>query len=103
MADPVKACGVDCTVKVILKVEPSSPSKLLCAVSLGSKNALILPVQLLSVAILMAQLPLAPKGVTSFTAPLSDRVHLDAFVKAVEASVQLAPTPLSAANFLLLF
>jgi hypothetical protein len=45
----------------------------------------------------MVQLPLAPNGVTSFTAPFKLKVHLDALVKAVLDSDTDAPTPASAA------
>ena len=49
------------------------------------------PLQDLIVAKFIAQLPLAPNGVTSFVAPFKLRVHLDASVNAVEASETLAP------------
>jgi hypothetical protein len=45
----------------------------------------------LSVARFTVQLPEAPNGVTSFTAPFRLKVHLEASVKAVLASVTLAP------------
>lgn len=98
---PLKPCGVDATLSVNVTVKLSSPMMLVCAVSLGSKNAVILPDQLLSVAMLMTQEPLAPNGVTSFTAPFSDNVHLEALLNVVDASTQLAPTPDNALIFFL--
>ncbi len=98
MVLPANACGVLCTVNVMLTVLPNRASRLVCAVSLVSKNAVIFPVQLFSVAMFIAQLPEAPKGVTSFTAPFRLSVHFDAFVNNVEASVHEAPTPAKAVN-----
>lgn len=50
----------------------------------------------------MAQLPAAPKGVTSLVAFFIDTTHFDESVNAVDASVAEAPIPASAVNFLLL-
>jgi hypothetical protein len=101
IAEPVKPCGVPTTFKVIATTVPISANKFVCAVSLVSMNALILAVQLLIVGMFIAQLPLAPNGVTSLVAFLMLSVHFEASVKDVLASKQFAPIPAKAANFLL--
>jgi hypothetical protein len=76
--------------------EPSNAKRLVCAVSDVSMNAVTFAVHDLIVERLICQLPDAPNGVTSFTAPFNDNVHFDASVKAVEASETEAPIPASA-------